>query len=162
MKQIFFYSQKCDYCKEAYELLEKIGLNNFILICIEKENKIPPFIDRVPTLMLPPQTENTKPQILFESDLFTFLYNKLNIPPFMKNEMGDSISDNYSYINGDVELDHNFSFLNKNDETMITNPEEKSNNSISFDKLLESRTKDLDDILRTQNRGDVDFTKKII
>lgn len=162
MKQIFFFSNHCKFCQEAYNLINKIGKDNFVFVCIDTEKNIPPFIDRVPVLMLPPKTQNTKPEILYEKELFQYLYEKSNVSPFMKHEIGNSISDSYSYINNDGELDHSFSYLDKNSDIMITNEEKTSDKSIDYDRLLQERSKDLDDILKTQNRGEVDFTRKIV
>ena len=38
MTSVFFYSEKCMYCKEAYELIKKIGIDKFLFKDVEKEN----------------------------------------------------------------------------------------------------------------------------
>ena len=141
MTSVFFYSEKCMYCKEAYELIKKIGIDKFLFKDVEKEDNLPDVIDRVPTLLT--QDENKNITIYVEDNLVKYLLELMNVEPFMVNEMGSSLSDSYSYMdNSGVKLDHSFQFLNK--DYKINTPTESENNKIiNYDKYVSERDNDL-------------------
>ncbi len=141
MTTVFFYSEKCMYCKEAYELIKKIGIDKFLFKDIEKEDNLPDVIDRVPTLLT--QDENKNITIYVEDNLVKYLIELMNIEPFMVNEMGCSLSDKYSYMdNSGVKLDHSFQFLNQ--DYKINTPSESENNKIiNYDRYVAERDNDL-------------------
>lgn len=141
MTSVFFYSEKCMYCKEAYELIKKIGIDKFLFKDVEKEENLPDVIDRVPTLLT--QDENKNITIYVEDNLVKYLLELMNVEPFMVNEMGSSLSDTYSYMdNSGVKLDHSFQFLNK--DYKINTPSESENNKIiNYDKYVAERDNDL-------------------
>jgi len=138
MNNIFFYSEKCQYCKEAYDLIKTIGLDKFIFKDIDKED-VPDIVDRVPTVL---RSENNKIMVYCEENLFKYLNEMLNIEPFMINEMG-GISDKYSYMdNSGVNLDHAYQFLDK-ESTIITPTESDTNKIINYDKFIADRDNDI-------------------
>tara|TARA_Y100000389_G_scaffold199242_1_gene237254 strand:- start:1016 stop:1459 length:444 start_codon:yes stop_codon:yes gene_type:complete len=141
MTSVFFYSEKCIYCKEVYEIIKKIGIDKFLFKDVEKESNLPEVIDRVPTLLT--QDDNKNIVIYVEDNLVKYLLELMNIEPFMANEMGNLISDKYSYMdNSGVKLDHSFQFLDK--DYKINTPSESENNKIiNYDKYVSERDNDL-------------------
>lgn len=141
MNSVFFYSDKCKHCKEAYELIQQIGLEKFLFKDIDKENNLPDIIDRVPSLITYDSDNNIV--VYVENELFEYLMNMLNVEPFMINEMGSTISDSYSYMdNSGVKLNHAFQFLDK--DVQITTPSESDYNKIiNYDKYVAERDNDL-------------------
>jgi len=129
------------YCKEAYELIKKIGIDKFLFKDVEKEENLPDVIDRVPALLT--QDENKNITIYVEDELVKYLLELMNVEPFMVNEMGSSLSDKYSYMdNSGVKLDHSFQFLNM--DYKINTPSESENNKIiNYDKYVAERDNDL-------------------
>ena len=107
---------------------------------VEKEENLPDIIDRVPTLLT--QNED-KINIYVEDNLVKYLLEMLNVEPFMVNEMGNSLSDKYSYMdNSGVKLDHSYQFLDKDNK--INTPSESDNNKIiNYDKYVAERDNDL-------------------
>ena len=137
MKSVFFYSEKCVYCKEAYDLIQKIGVDKFVFVNVENESQIPDIIDRVPMIM----TQDK--MILKDQELFNHLLKQSNIEPFMVHEMGGSLSDRYSYVdNSSMELDHSYSYIDK--EYKINTPSESdSKKIINYDQFIAERDNDL-------------------
>ena len=139
---VFFYSEKCNHCKDAYDLIKKIGVDKFIFKDVEKEDNLPDMIDRVPSVL----THEMK--VYADDELFKFLLEIMNIEPFMVNEMGKTLSDAYSYVdNSGVKLDHSFQFLDKDNK--INTPSESDNNKIiNYDSFIAQRDNDLKNINR--------------
>ena len=54
-RSIIFYSNKCNYCNQIMNLMNKFNiLGNFVQICIDDRRiKIPKQITKVPTLIVP-------------------------------------------------------------------------------------------------------------
>lgn len=135
-KAIFFFSEKCMFCKEAYMMITKIGKDNFEFKNVDHEYQLPEQLDRVPCILV----DN---KLLFEDNLFQYLKSKMDIAPFMINEMGSTFSDKYSYMdNSGTNLDHNYLYLNK--EFKINTPSESDTQRIvDYDKFLAQRDNDL-------------------
>jgi hypothetical protein len=136
MSHIFFFSEQCKYSTEAYTLIKKIGINKFRYVNVLEQEHIPPDIDRVPALL------TNEKQLLFEQDLFDFLYRTLDVEPFMINEMGQ-ISDKYSYMDNTHQIiDHSYKFLDKEDH-IITPTEEDNKKILNYEDYLQQRDNDL-------------------
>nr|QOI90446.1 hypothetical protein HWQ62_00310 [Pyramimonas orientalis virus] len=137
MSIVFFYSEQCNHCKDAYDLIKKVGVDKFIFKDVEKESSLPDGIDRVPSILTKEMNVHT------EDNLFRYLLELMNIEPFMVNEMGKTLSDTYSYIDDSgVKLDHSFQFLDK--DVKINTPSESDNNKIiNYDKFIAERDNDL-------------------
>lgn len=137
-KDIFYFSEKCTYCKKAFELIKKDGNDKYFFVNVEIEESLPHNIDRVPTII---SSEDKK--IYVEDDLFMYLLKKINIEPFMVHEMGGAISDRYSYIdNSGVTLDHSYQFLDK-DNKINTPGESDTKKILSYDQYVAQRDNDL-------------------
>ena len=63
----------------------------------------------------------------------------------MVNEMG-KVSDQYSYIEENGVLEHNFQFVNK-ESKIITPNEDEVKKIINYEKILEERDNDLKGLL---------------
>lgn len=136
--KIFFFSENCQHCAEAYELIKKIGVSHFIFVNVDKDpEKIPPFIDRVPCIL----TKDNK--CIVEQGLFLYLNEQLNIEPYMINEMGNTLSDRYSYMDDSgTTMNHVYQFIDK-EQPIITPTEEDSNKIINYDQIIKERDQDL-------------------
>lgn len=138
---ILFFSQKCQHCHEALNLIEKIGKDKFIFRNVDVPNiPIPPQVDRVPCLA----TNDRK--LYMEETLFSFLKSKMqsDIQPFMINEMGSGLSDNYSYMDeSGANLDHSFQFLNKDFRINTTTNEDDNKRIVNYEQFLAERDNDL-------------------
>jgi hypothetical protein len=136
MSHIIFLSDKCKYSSEAYTLIKKIGVDKFKFVNVEEQQFLPDEIDRVPAIL------TAEKKLLFDQELFEFLYKMQDVDPFMINEMGQ-ISDKYSYMDNTHQvIDHNYKFLNK-EERIITPSEEDNKKIVNYDEYLQQRDNDL-------------------
>lgn len=135
MSHIYFFSENCKFSIEAYEHIKKIGVSKFKFVNIDdKHHTLPPEIDRVPAII------SKDKELLFEQQLFDFLYKLMDVEPFMINEMG-KLSDKYSYMDSSV-IDHSYQFLNKN-TAIMTPTEEENRKIINYEQYLQERDNDL-------------------
>ena len=136
MSHIIFLSEKCKYSSEAYSLIRKIGVDKFKFVNVEEQEFLPNEIDRVPAIL------TVEKKLLFEQELFEFLYKMQDVDPFMINEMGQ-MSDKYSYMdNTNQVIDHNYKFLNREERIMTPN-EEDNKKIVNYDDYLAQRDNDL-------------------
>ena len=136
MSHIIFLSEKCKYSSEAYSLIRKIGVDKFKFVNVEEQEVLPKEIDRVPAIL------TAEKKLLFEQELFEFLYKMQDVDPFMINEMGQ-MSDKYSYMdNTNQVIDHNYKFLNREERIMTPN-EEDNKKIVNYDDYLAQRDNDL-------------------
>jgi hypothetical protein len=136
MSHIIFLSEKCKYSSEAYSLIRKIGVDKFKFVNVEEQEVLPNEIDRVPAIL------TAEKKLLFEQELFEFLYKMQDVDPFMINEMGQ-MSDKYSYMdNTNQVIDHNYKFLNREERIMTPN-EEDNKKIVNYDDYLAQRDNDL-------------------
>jgi glutaredoxin-related protein len=137
-KHILFFSEQCNHCSSIIDKIKDIGISKYLLINVDKE-QFPNFVDRVPCLL------TNEKNVLIEDGLVKFLNKQLNIEPFMVNEMG-KVSDQYSYIEENGVLEHNFQFVNK-ESKIITPNEDEVKKIINYEKILEERDNDLKGLL---------------
>lgn len=128
-----YYSDFCVHSKKflqqlvktpLYEKFEKINVS-------EGTHMIPPYVRKVPTIEVPGAERP-----LVGEEVFGWL-DKISeqtvgtsneIKPFMPNEMGSDIGNNYSYLDvEDVEqpMEHSFAFVGREDTKINTPPEEE-------------------------------------
>ena len=138
-QDIFFFSQKCMFCKEAYDLIQKIGVKHFVFVNVDVDDNIPKFIDRVPSIL------SSEKKVFVDTGLFSYLSSKLSIDPFMINEMAKS-SDTYSYIDDSQQLNHSYEFIN-NPSKIITPTENDVKKILSYEDIMQNRDNDLKVIL---------------
>jgi len=133
-QDIFFFSQKCMFCKEAYDLIQKIGVNKFVFVNVDDDSNIPTFIDRVPSIL------SSEKKVLVDTGLFSYLNSKLSVDPFMVNEMSKT-SDGYSYLDDSQQLNHSYEFLN-NPSKIITPTETDVKKILSYEDIMQNRDND--------------------
>ena len=170
-------------------LTENNLINNYELCCIDLDDiKIPDFVTSVPTIYIAnqkrllvdealfhyinieinrnnnqssntPQMETRPPQINPNQITQQLPEQSNDISGFFNKEMGNSLSDSYSFINSNESIPHSYSFLgdepnkNTNDNQNQTNQEPTplvtSNSSKSgmmdkaYDQLLQERNGDV-------------------
>ena len=151
---ILFYSNKCKYCKDMIQLITKVDdINSYKLICIDN-NKNFPYIQRVPTLLIPDLEKpivgvnafnwiKTKTQFNNNTNNFNLKPNKnldpkLNHLVFDKNDKlsgSNKTVENFSFIE-EKPKDKLHAFYNSNNEQIYTLPEgERINQNIQKKKL---------------------------
>lgn len=129
-KDIFFYSEYCDYSKEVRSQLDTYGqLPKMISVCVDDENiQLPPFLEAVPTIYL-----NENKSILVDESIEKYI-NKFK-PNEQQNSIGDwdssfgaSGASGFSYIeddsqtetfdggNGFASINYDFSVKQMNEE----------------------------------------------
>lgn len=121
-KPILFYSDFCEHSKALVTTILKYQLrNHFTIHCVDSSHNLPKEIDRVPMLM----HDN---KLLSDEGLFNYIEQivettsvKKNIAPFMISEMGNSISDVYSYLEDDNATNIVHSFVHLKDGEHINN-----------------------------------------
>ena len=153
-KELIFLSNYCNHCKELFTLLTKYNLqNNFHIISIDDENvNLPPYIDRVPTLI------TSQKNILVDDNLFNYIHSivKKNTQPTVPEieayfpELNSGFSDGYSYLDTENKPHaHTFSYLDNSnfkietpDDTNFNNVKKRGDSS-EYEKLLAEREKEV-------------------
>ena len=97
-KDILFFSNLCEFCREVLSLLAKHGLkDHFMMVCVDNRNlKLPPFVDRVP-LLYTTQKNLYADENLVEYIKSKFVENSLQPYTLVGGNTG-SYSDNFSFI----------------------------------------------------------------
>ena len=69
MKPVLYFSRHCKFCRKAIDLIQKNELKeNFTYLCIDNATfALPPYIDRVPMIVMNPK------QRYFDEQLFAYL-----------------------------------------------------------------------------------------
>ena len=138
-QDIFFFSQKCMFCKEALDIIQKIVPKHFVFVNVDNDDNIPKFIDRVPSIL------SSEKKVFVDNGLFSYLTSKLTVDPFIVNEMSKS-SDSYSYIDDSQQLNHNYEFLS-NPSKIVTPTENDVKKILSYEDIMQNRDNDLKVIL---------------
>lgn len=147
---IVFISHRCPHSAEIVKLIQETDLQIKInIVDIKSLDKLPSFVDRVPLLF----TQDEK--VYHDEDLFKFIQSQeKTVEPFMLNEM-QGLSDYYSFMGEDEDkkLDHVYSFIDKEEEliTQTSTNEDESNRIVNYDKYVQSRADDIQDILKQQS-----------
>ncbi len=147
-KYIIFYSNQCRYSKEFLtELYKNVDMyRKFVKVNIDTYNgKLPAYVKSVPTIIIP---ENGKNNIYVGDDVFSWLSSLSQssngpsiaggivsgggIMDYDPAGMG-GFSDSFAYLEKDKSaLDKNFAFVNRQDTSMITPPDDSA---LDEDKL---------------------------
>ena len=175
MSKTIYYSNKCQHSRELITLITKNNVKNlFEYRCVDTSNNIPPTIRSVPTLFV---QDNQNNKLMVGEEIFNYINtltqnnqdnNNQNIDQsnvaegdpaaWHINEMGNSYSDMYSFIDDkSSSIGHSFSFLEGSE--LITNNIDNSNMNMSgqmsnnneykdklsqdVDKLMQTRDNDL-------------------
>lgn len=164
-KDLLFYSNYCDFCKEVINVLIKKNVRNrFLLVCVDtRKFDIPSFIDRVPSIL------NSKTnEVYMDGEVYKYIDN-LYLSTIQQQEIsplfsvyGNSIySSSFSSLGEeDVKEDKNYQWLGHED---MINPQVDDNkpksdkmDSSCFEKYLEARQSDdtyLKKIMDSTNNG---------
>jgi hypothetical protein len=153
---ILFYSNKCTYCKEIIQLINKVDdISRYKLINIDNNSSNFPYIQRVPTLLVsdlkkPIVGVNAfnwiKSQSQFNKQTNNINFNannnldpKINNLIYEKKEKMDGSEkkiENFSYLNEDSNMDKIHKFYDTKTEKIYTLPEgERINQNIQKKKL---------------------------
>lgn len=149
---ILFYSKECAHSMNLIKDMNNMDLSIEVqLVDINEIDTIPSFLDRVPTLFLKEESK-----ILHDEELFDYISkHEKNVEPFMIKEM-KGLSDSYSFMEDEIQLDHGYVFLDRGEPQITTNKSlDKGNNNkiVEYDQFLENRDKDIRDIIKTQHPG---------
>ena len=152
-KPILFYSEYCEHSKVIVTMILKYQLrSSFTIHCVDNNCNLPNEIDRVPMLM----HDN---KFLSDEGLFEYIEHIANtatvrkdVSPFLVSEMGNSLSDKYSYIEDDESANITHSFVHlKNGEQVnnerIYTPEDDSGHgaekNVNYDDLISKRENEI-------------------
>lgn len=172
-RDILFYSNFCEYCKNLLSLLIKKGVReSFVLVCVDrKELRIPKFIDRVPSILTSNKDLFTDDAIIryIESKVQSVSQMQDEISPFM---FGNALnSSQYTYlssdgngyettgeVNSDMKQINNFVLLGQDQKIFAPldkEAESKSNkfDSSMLDKYMDSRKNDDEHIKKLLNNA---------
>ena len=156
-KDLLFYSNFCEHCKNLIGFLVKKNLrDSFVLVCVDKkELRIPPFIDRVPSIL------TVKKELYTDDSVFRYIDSKVkniqekseDITPFA---LGSALnSSQYTFITadgegydtscdikGDMMQSHNFVLLSSDQKIIAPIDREADGKSNKFDTSLLERYMD--------------------
>jgi len=163
---ILFYSNKCSYCESLINILKSKNLiQGFKTICVDNNSTLPPYLTKVPTLIIPDVNKplEGKNAFIWVNTIFSFnqetnnFSNKVNNNTsnndpknkgpggFTKEEMG-GISDSFSFVSdeNDKKMKKNYNYIEdkENDEievptVVLTN----DNQQEQLNNMLEERKK---------------------
>lgn len=164
-KDLLFYSNYCDFCKEVINVLIKKNIRNrFLLVCVDtRKFDIPSFIDRVPSIL------NSKTnEVYMDGDVYKYIdsvylstIQHQEISPLFSVYGNSLYSSSFSSLGDeDMKEDKNYQWLG-NDEMINpqmddTKPKTEKMDSSCFEKYLEARQNDdtfLKKIMDANNNG---------
>jgi hypothetical protein len=162
-KPLLFYSLFCDHSKGVLSYINRKGLKeSFLLINVDKYNyNVPSFIVRVPCIY-------TGTQVIINDDVGLFIDTEAEklgkdapINAYYDKEMGNSMSDSFSYIDSEAsDIERNFANVENSCSIFGNNvPKEDDfvvNNKISeIESFKSDREKDIANILSSTNNDGI-------
>jgi hypothetical protein len=129
-KDILFYSNFCDFCKEMMTMIAKNDLSDkFMLVCVDNTKlKLPTFVDRVPLIY------TTQKQLYSDENLVNYIKTKLSsststLQPYALVGMGTGgLSDSFSFLNQEEDETGMRNFIFVGMDQKINAPDEGDNN----------------------------------
>lgn len=141
-KDVFYYSNRCEWSRKAISMIDGLDKERFLFANIDNtEMPIPTCVDRVPCIVTKSMA------VLSEGDLERYLDQLSCIEPFVSQEMA-GLSDSYSYINTNTDLEHAYQYITK-PLSIITTPSDDNDRSktINMESYMEKRDRDLQNIM---------------
>jgi len=153
-RALLFFSLYCEHSKGLLSYIARKGMNKmFMFVNVDKHRPIPPFIDRVPFIILPDKSTLSGENLFGYVEKVAQSVNNENINAYFDNEMGSSMSDSYSYLDDSASgvVERSFSMITNN--FAIPTPKEdefRSSNSTEMDKLKLERELDVKQLFKGQ------------
>ena len=180
-KYILFYSNYCQHSNEFIQQLYKSSFSErFQKVCVDGNKKIPKEIKSVPTIIVPrfprpmegeeafnwlrgmnmqnlqkqeeskPTSNNQSKNSSADGDPTNKSYAMGGVSAFSSTMSG--YSDNFSYLgDGASPIEHNFTFLNANNDMKIKTPSENENSSgkkseidKAYERMMSQRSREVD------------------
>jgi hypothetical protein len=155
-KDILFFSNLCNFCREVLSLLVKHGLKEqFMMVCVDNKTlNLPPFVDRVPLIY------TTQKKLYADENLMQYIKSKFvqsSLQPYaLVGGNTCSFSENFSFIeeggyDGLEDSARNYNLLGM-DQTIYTPEGTDDNNSNKrgdnkvLDKFMADRDADIQKI----------------
>jgi hypothetical protein len=165
-KDLLFYSNYCDFCKEVINVLIKKNVRTkFLLVCVDtRKFDIPSFIDRVPSIL------NCKNgEVYMDNDVYKYIDNiylstiqQQDISPLFSMYGNSMYSSSFSSLNEEDERESkNYVWLGDdspiNPQVEETKSKSDKLDSSCFERYLETRKNDdtyMKRILDANNTGE--------
>lgn len=141
-KDVFYYSDRCEWSRKALNMINGVDKERFLFANIDNTKMpIPTGVDRVPCIVTKSMA------VLSEDNLERYLDQLSCIEPFVSQEMS-GLSDSYSYINMNTDLEHAYQYISK-PLNMIRTPSDDNDRSktINMESYMEKRDRDLRNII---------------
>jgi hypothetical protein len=165
-KDIFFYSDECDFCKEVLMVLVRMNLRNiFMMINVNnKKFELPSFVDRVPLVY------TVNDQVYYGDALDEYISSLSSkseeILPFALSggAPGGEYSDAFSYLEDMndprhksytmVGMEQKIMSLDMSDESKSSESNKIRFDSSSYDKYIQERDNDIASFKKKLNTHD--------
>lgn len=141
-KDVFYYSNRCEWSRKALAMVEGVGKERFLFANVDNTQiPIPTGVDRVPCIV------TRSMAILSERDLEKYLDRLSSIEPFVIQEMA-GLSDTYSYIDTGTNLEHAYQYVSKPISTIATPTDDNERSrKVNVESFMEQRDRDLRSIV---------------
>lgn len=153
-----FYSEYCEYCIEVLEIIKKFKLDYIKLVCVDREEKLPQVVDRVPLVI------TSQNKIIVDDEVISYLTELHRKSLDSISALVDDQSSSFSFIDEDEEkkevVNRGFNFIgdsssdnceNNKDIKSMTNIETQKKGKIDqseIDKYTKERDNDCTQIKR--------------
>ncbi len=163
-KDILFYSNLCEFCREVISLLTKHSIKEqFMMVCVDNRNlNLPPFVDRVPLIF------TTQKKLYADENLMEYIKSKFvqsSLQPYaLVGGNTNAYSDNFSFIedsqyDGLEDSSRNYNLLGM-DQTIYTPETDDSKGQQTnrrgegkmLDKFMADRDADIQKIFGNQQQ----------
>lgn len=161
-KPILFYSNYCEHSKNIVTTILKYQLRgSFTIHCVDNNNNLPKEVDRVPILMHDNKWLSDEGLFAYMDHIVEKISVNKNISPFMVSEMGNSMSDAYSYLemedgDGGPTMEHSFVHLKNGEhinDSKIYTPDEDAvvEKNMNYEDIISKRDNELNSINMNMN-----------
>lgn len=164
-KDLLFYSNYCEFCKEVINVLIKKNIRNrFLLVCVDtRKFDIPSFIKHVPSIL-----NSTTNEVYVDEEVYKYIDNvflstiqQQEISPLFSVYGNSMYSSSFSSLgDDDVKEDKNYQWIGQdemiNPQSDDNKPKSDKMDSSCFEKYLEARQNDdtyLKKIMDANNNG---------